>query len=88
MGGEKGRPKSVTKDLFEAQMNRLRTQWPHSYGKERKELFWMSFQLVADAVFTRAVNEILSNSRSAPMVSDIDAAINLAKHQDDQLRTN
>jgi len=64
---------------FEAQMARLKNQWPTSYSDERLMLLWQAFKDVGGQDFKEAVDEILMTQRSAPLLDEISKAVNLAK---------
>lgn len=61
----------MTKDHFSEQLNRLRSEWPNSYGAERSLMLWDAFRNEQDARFERAVNRALQTLRSAPLVPEL-----------------
>lgn len=55
------------------------TQWPNSYGNERKKLLWAAFKDVEDWQFTDAVSEALASCRAAPLIEDLTRGVQQAK---------
>lgn len=61
----------MDRQLFNRQLHRLKTQWPHSYGEERVSRIWATFQKVSDIDFEEMVHLALDTMRSAPLVDDL-----------------
>lgn len=57
------------------------TQWPNSYGNERKKLIWAAFKEVEDWQFTDAVTECLGSCRAAPLIEDLSKGVESAKRR-------
>jgi len=66
--------------LFNDQVKRLRTQWPHAYGEERIKILWAAFKDVSNYDFRDAVSYCLGNSKSAPLVLELEKAIQVARN--------
>jgi hypothetical protein len=71
----------VTDRQFETQINRLNSQWPRTYGNERKALLWQALSRVEDEDFASAVDICLAKQRAAPLLDELDKACNEAKNR-------
>jgi hypothetical protein len=69
----------MNENHFKAEIKRLCSQWPNSYGTERLNLLWGAFRDVPESAFTDAVTDCLLNQRSAPLVDELSKAAELAK---------
>lgn len=78
----------MTREHFKLQLGRLESQWPNSYGDERKGRLWLAFQNVPDEDFTRAVDFCLDESRSAPLVPELSKSVERAKYESTQSRVS
>jgi hypothetical protein len=76
----------VTPKQFAKQIERLTKVFGAKYPQERTALFWRAFQHVMDNVFEDAVDELIANCRSAPMMKELDAAVIKAKGRDHEQR--
>jgi len=65
---------------FNDQIKRLRTQWPHAYGEERIKILWAAFKDVSNFDFRDAVSYCLGSAKSAPLVLDLEKAVQIAKN--------
>jgi hypothetical protein len=66
---------------FKRQIDRLEGQWRSTYGEERKALLWQAFRAVPAEDFKSAVDDCLLRSRGAPLLGELDKAVNEAKHR-------
>lgn len=63
----------MDKIFFEMQIQRLKTTFgDRPYSEPRVELIWKKFHIIDNSVFELAVNNLISNSRYAPLVYDFD----------------
>jgi hypothetical protein len=69
----------MTPQEFQSQVNRLESQWPHSYGEERKALLWAAFSDVGVLEFKEAVSSCIANLRGAPLLDELSKAVETAK---------
>lgn len=76
----------MNENEFEAQIKRLRTQWPNSYGSERMEGLWSAFKGVSSSVFGEAISDCIANQRSAPLLSELSKAVETAKVRESSFR--
>lgn len=67
-------------EFFQQQINRLKNQWPNAYSTERQKIFFNTFKDVANFDFRDAVTYCLGNSKSAPLVLELEKAIQIAKN--------
>lgn len=69
-------------ELFKTQIDRLKTEWPNAYGKERMLVLWDKFKNERDSDFIEAVSLLLFNHKGqAPVGRDFEDAIRQAKSQ-------
>ena len=66
-------------ETFHAQLKRLRTQWPHSYGEDRERILFQMLKPVDDSVFVDAVTECLMKCRQAPLGDELNQEIERAR---------
>lgn len=66
---------------FKVQIERLESQWRNTYGEERKALLWQVFRDVAADDFKAAVDDCLLKSRCAPLLNELEKAINEARNR-------
>jgi len=66
--------------VFNDQIKRLKTQWPHAYGEERIKILWAAFKDVANFDFRDAVTHCLGSSKSAPLVLELEKAVQIARN--------
>jgi hypothetical protein len=78
MNGNGKRRNQMQKQVFNAQMGRVRSQWPNAYGPERELLIWKAFEVCPDKDFIRATEILLSEERGAPLVPQFERAISQA----------
>jgi len=71
----------VEKIQFDAQIQRLRDQWPSAYGEERIKLFWVALKDVGYQDFKEAIDDLLMTQRGAPLLEEISKAVQLAKNR-------
>lgn len=71
----------MEKIQFDAQIQRLRDQWPSAYGEERIKLFWIALKDVGYQDFKEAIDELLMTQRGAPLLEEISKAVQLAKNR-------
>ena len=70
----------MEKIQFDEQIKRLESQWPNAYKIERIKILWAAFKDVSYFDFRDAVNYCLGNSKSAPLVLDLEKAVQIAKN--------
>lgn len=70
----------MEKVQFDEQIKRLESQWPNAYRAERIKILWNSFKDVAYFDFKDAITWCLGNSKSAPLVLDLEKAVQIAKN--------
>lgn len=71
----------MEKIQFDAQIQRLRDQWPSAYGEERIKLFWIALKDVGYQDFKEAIDDLLMTQRGAPLLEEISKAVQLAKNR-------
>lgn len=71
---------------YNTQIERLETQWPNSYGEERKAILWVAFKDTSNAVFAEAVSECIASHRAAPLLPDLSKAVEIAKTRENSYR--
>jgi len=72
----------MDKSVFLMQIDRMMKTWgDNHYKPERVSLFWRSFHSVANEWFESAIDYLIGNHRSAPMVEEIAKAIDQAKNR-------
>ena len=76
----------VTADQFHLELERLRTQWPNSYGKEREALLFRAFRDVNADELREAVTDCLSSCRQAPLVAELTKAVEAARNRSRERR--
>jgi hypothetical protein len=70
----------MRQEVYQQQITRLAKNWgEHNYKAERASLFWKAFNSVADDVFEAAVDLLIAEQRTAPMLKEISAAVERAK---------
>lgn len=70
----------MTQNTYQQQIRRLASNWgEHHYKAERVSLFWKAFEQVPDAVFAAAVDLLIAEQRSPPMLKEISQAVEQAK---------
>lgn len=73
----------MTQETFKAQVDRLRSNYREdSYKEERVALFWRTLKTTPDSVFVEAIDELIANSRGAPMLKEILTATEEARVRD------
>jgi hypothetical protein len=60
----------MTRDHFQAQMNRLSTRWRGTYVDELVGILWREVSTVENADFTTMIDELIGSSRQAPLVPE------------------
>lgn len=70
----------MEKIQFDEQIKRLESQWPNAYKTERIKILWAAFKDVSYFDFRDAVNYCLGNSKSAPLVLELEKAVQIAKN--------
>jgi len=78
----------MTEQELYSQAKRLQTQWPTSYGEERLKLFWDAFGKEPLQRFTEAVTHCLANNRAAPLIGELNTAMETVKAQEAQQRVS
>jgi hypothetical protein len=76
----------MEREIFGSQIERLKAEWPHSYGPEKVRVFWETFRKESNDVFSRAVTRCFATCRSAPLVKELGEAIDWIKREDLQSR--
>lgn len=71
---------------FNAQIGRLRTQWPNSYGAERTISLFEAFKDVSNTTFAEAISDCIANSRNAPLLTELTKAVEIAKVRENSYR--
>lgn len=70
----------MTQSTYQQQVRRLQSNWgEHQYKAERVSLFWKAFEQVSDQVFVAAVDILIAEQRSPPMLKEISQAVEQAK---------
>lgn len=70
----------MTRDTFMVHIGRMQANWGSQHYREpRVALLWRAFQGVDDAAFSAAVDRLIAYQRSAPMVPEIEKALEMAK---------
>lgn len=69
---------------FEAQIKRLESQWPSSYGQERKAILWQAFRGAHEIIFHDAISDCLAHMRSAPLLDELEKAVEKSKVRESQ----
>lgn len=73
---------------FEAQIKRLQdTYGERAYGVERCKVMWRTFQCERDEVFVEAIDELIMNQRSTPLMAELHDAMSKARHRDRERRS-
>jgi len=71
----------MTVQEFGKQVDRLKSQWPSSYGEERLKLIWEMYAKVDASTFERIVTLALNSQRSAPLAEDLARLENEVKNR-------
>lgn len=71
----------MDRSQFEAQMLRLKNQWPTAYSDERLSLLWQVFKDVGGLDFQEAIDDLLMTQRGAPLLDEISKAVQQAKNR-------
>jgi len=61
----------VNRDHFLRQLDRLKKQWPNSYGDERSARIWAVFKDLDDGTFVSMVDTAIDRMRQAPLAEDL-----------------
>jgi len=70
----------MEKKIFETQLRRMKETWgERHYPAERGGILWRAFQNVYDDDFEEAVDQLIANSRMAPMLDGLAKAVDEAK---------
>lgn len=69
----------MERSQFNSQIERLKDQWPNSYGDERKALLYNAFRNCSDSSFSSAISECIARHRSAPLLDELSKAVEIAK---------
>lgn len=64
---------------FTEQIKRLESQWPHTYGSERKAMLFFAFRNEPAEIFRDAVSDSLLIYRAAPLLEELSKAIEKSK---------
>lgn len=64
---------------FDVQVNRLNSQWPRTYGQERKALLWQAFKDAHADDFRDAVDACLAGHRAPPLLEQLSTEVDQAK---------
>lgn len=77
----------MTKETFQKQIERLQANYRETdYKEERVALFWRALEKTDDHVFTEAIDELIANKRSSPMLQEISEAVDEARRRDAERR--
>lgn len=68
----------MTPDEFQAGVDRLKNQFPSSYGDERVKVIYRAVKRELGAVWMDAVSDLLASQRMAPMLPEIERALDEA----------
>jgi hypothetical protein len=73
---------------FETQYLRLLSEWPKSYGTEKKALLYKAFMDKPAHVLRKCISEAMKRARGAPTVQEIEAALSSCPRtlDDDEFR--
>jgi len=69
----------MTDACFDRELGRLRNQWPGAYQDERAKVIHKAFATVSDAVFTDAVSDVLATCRAAPLLPELEKAVEVGR---------
>lgn len=61
----------MTKDHFNSQVERLKSQWPHGYGHERVARMWICWKSALNEHFTEIIDHCIDTMRVAPLNEDL-----------------
>lgn len=72
-------------EVFEKQMERLKTEYSFAYGKAKALVFWEKFRIESDSDFTAAITKLLFEHKGpAPTGAAIAAAVSMVKWHREQ----
>lgn len=75
----------MDRENFDIEIKRLESQWPNGYGPERKLILWNAFHKEKTDVFHNAVSDCLAYQRSAPLLDELNKAIEKARTREFQV---
>jgi len=78
----------MTPYAFEVALKRLDSQWPRSYSDERQKLIYEAFKDVSDSVFKDAITECLMTCRGAPLMPELEKAVEIARGREKEAALN
>jgi hypothetical protein len=64
---------------YDIEMQRLMSQWPHSYSEQRRKIFFNALRDVSNHDFREAVTHCLATCRSAPLLGELTEAVHVAR---------
>jgi hypothetical protein len=64
---------------FDKQVQRMESQWPRTYGQERKALLWQAMKDVHPDDFLSAVDSCLASHRAPPLLEQLSTEVDQAK---------
>ena len=64
---------------YDIEMQRLMSQWPHSYSEQRRKIFFNALRDVSNHDFREAVTQCLATCRSAPLLGELTEAVQVAR---------
>lgn len=66
----------MNRQFFEIQMHRITSTFGEkAYSSDRVEIIWSKFSIVSNEAFSQAVDNLIGNSRYAPLLHDFDAEL-------------
>jgi hypothetical protein len=69
----------MTPGDFEKQVQRMESQWPRTYGQERKALLWQAMKDVHPEDFQSAVDSCLASHRAPPLLEQLSTEVDQAR---------
>jgi hypothetical protein len=74
-------------NFFEAEIKRLKDQWPTSYGIERQKMFFVALRNSHQIDFHDAVSYCLARCRTAPLLGELtEAVVKMKMHRKERER--
>jgi hypothetical protein len=78
----------MQKQTFSAQLDRLKSMWPNSFGAERVNLIFNAVKSMPDFWMEQTCNQFIADWRGAPVLKDFIQKINEQETRDAQNRVS
>lgn len=79
----------MTQETFKTQVDRLKSNYREGdYKEERVALFWRTLQNTPDSIFVEALDDLIANKRSSPMLKEILDAVEESRARDAERRAD